>query len=168
MEEWFHNDNLKDKVDNAHTCTAHTITFMQYIFPRLVGQGWKIPKVHGLTKFQNYMKLFGSASNFYGAVGEKNHKNFVKDTGNNTQKQANNFTSQIEIRYYKKMTYDIAHQELIKRKKSEFIQNRNQTSFPIMEGVYKLTLIITNGTLSSNPKTSHQKDILVKFVEGLV
>jgi hypothetical protein len=66
------------------------------------------------------------------------------------------------------MTYDIAHQALIKRKKSEFTQNRNQSSFSIMEGVYKLTLTITDGILSSNPKTSNQKNILVKFVEGLV
>ncbi len=87
MEDWLHNSNPKDEeVTNARTCIAYTITFMQHVFPRLDGQGWKIPKVHGLTKFQHYMKLFGSTSNFYGAVGENNHKKIVEETGNNTQK----------------------------------------------------------------------------------
>jgi hypothetical protein len=132
MEEWFHNDNPKDKVNNARACIAHTLTLIQHVFHRFDGQGWKIPKVNGLIKFQHYMKLFGSASNFYGAVRENNYNFFVKDTENNTQKRANNLTSQIATRYYKRMTYDIAHQALIKRKKSEYTQNRNQTSFPIM------------------------------------
>jgi hypothetical protein len=65
------------------------------------------------------------------------------------------------------MTYEIADQALIKRKKSEFMQHRNISLFPIMEGEYKLTLTITDGKLSSNPITSYQKGILVKFVEGL-
>ncbi len=83
MEEWFHNSNPKEEVNNPCLSIADTISLMQHVFPRLDGQGWKIPKVHGLTKFQHYMKIFGSARNFCGAVGENNHK-IVKDTGNNS------------------------------------------------------------------------------------
>jgi hypothetical protein len=42
--------------------------------------------MHALTKFVDYMILFGSAINFFGGIGECNHKKFVKDTGCNTQK----------------------------------------------------------------------------------
>jgi hypothetical protein len=54
------------------------------------------------------MKLYVSASNFFGGVGESNHKKFVKDTGINTQKRDHNFTSQIATRYYKRMVHEIA------------------------------------------------------------
>jgi hypothetical protein len=37
-----------------------------------------------------------------------------------------------------------------------------------MEGVHQLTLIIIDGKLSNNPKTSLQKIVSVEFVEGVV
>jgi hypothetical protein len=74
----------------------HKIELMMSVFPRVAGCGWKLPKVHGLTKFVTFMKRFGSASNFFGGVGESNHKRFVKDTSNNTQQRACNFTSQMQ------------------------------------------------------------------------
>ncbi len=49
------------------------------------------------------MKLFGSAINFYGGIGECNHKKFVKDTGFNTKKRIRTFTSQVAMRYYEGM-----------------------------------------------------------------
>jgi hypothetical protein len=51
---------------------------------------------------------FGSAINFYGGVGECNHKKFVNSTGFNTQKRIKNFTSQVATRYYEAMTFEIA------------------------------------------------------------
>ena len=72
---------------------------MKLVFPRHVGRQWAIPKVQALTKFNTFKQRFDSTSNFFGGVGGSNHKTFVKDAGNNTQQQANNFTSQIELRY---------------------------------------------------------------------
>jgi hypothetical protein len=43
--------------------------------------------MHALTKFVDYMILFGSAINFFGGVGKCKHKTFVKDTGSNTQQR---------------------------------------------------------------------------------
>ncbi len=60
-------------------------------------------KFHGVTKFFLYMKLFGSAINFYGGIDECNHKKFVKDTGFNTQKRIRTFTLQVATRYYEGM-----------------------------------------------------------------
>ena len=74
MEGWFHDPNPKEEVNSARCTIAHTITLMKNVFPRLDGQGWMIPKVHGLTKFQHYMILFRSAIKFHGTVGENSHK----------------------------------------------------------------------------------------------
>ncbi len=69
-------------------------------------------KFHGITKFVLYIKHFGNAINFYGGIGECNHKNFVKETGCNTQKRICTFTSQVAQRYYERMTLDIARKAM--------------------------------------------------------
>jgi hypothetical protein len=118
MEEWFHGSNLKEEVLASCSLISQTIKLMLSVFPRASRHGWKIPKLHGLTKFSSYMQRFGSASNFFGGIGESHHKRFVKDTGNNTQQRASNFTSQIAQRYYERMVCDIANQALVKKHES--------------------------------------------------
>jgi hypothetical protein len=91
------------------------IQLIHKVFPRSddagndISQGWKIPKMHAVPKFKDYMILFGSAINFFGGIGECNHKTFVKDTGCNTQKRINSFTLQVATRYYESMILDIAN-----------------------------------------------------------
>jgi hypothetical protein len=52
------------------------------IFPRNTNtNGYNLPKMHGITKMQEYMKLFGSGINFYGGPGESAHKQFIKIPG---------------------------------------------------------------------------------------
>jgi hypothetical protein len=41
--------------------------------------------MHGITKMQEYMTLFGSGINFYGGPGESAHKQFIKIPGQRTQ-----------------------------------------------------------------------------------
>ncbi len=57
-------------------------------------------------------KPFGNTINFYGGIGECNHKKFVKETGCNTQKRIRTFTSQVAERYYEGMTLDIARRAM--------------------------------------------------------
>jgi hypothetical protein len=71
-----------------------------------------VSKFHGVTKFVLYIKLFGNAINFYGGIGECNHKKFVKEMGCNTQKRIQTFTSQVAQRYYEGMTLDIARKAM--------------------------------------------------------
>ncbi len=40
-----------------------------------------------MTKFQSYIKKYGSAMNFYGGAGESAHKFFVKAPGQKSQRQ---------------------------------------------------------------------------------
>jgi hypothetical protein len=167
MKEWFHEPNLKEGVLAPHPLVAQIIELNLSAFPRVAGCGWKLPKLHGLTKFVMFMKSFGSASIFFGGVGESNHKSFVKDTDNNTQQRACNFNSQIALRYYKRMVCDIAHQALVQRNKSQY--NTHPIicmSYPVMEGKYKLTLNI-NGSDFTDPIISDGKRIHVKFVKAM-
>ena len=54
-----------------------------------------------MTKFQFYMKWYGSAINFYGGgTGESAHKHFVMAPGQKTQQQVTEFASQVANQYY--------------------------------------------------------------------
>ncbi len=65
---------------------AKVLSLMQRFFPRGDrSNGYCIPKVHGITKIQEYIKLFGSGMNFYGGPSEAAHKTFVKSAGQKTQ-----------------------------------------------------------------------------------
>ena len=171
MEEWFHDSNLKEEVSASRPLVAETINLMKSVFPREAGRGWNLPKLHGLTKFQPYMMLYGSASNFFGGVGESNHKRFVKDTGNNTQLRANTFSSQIASRYYERMVCDIADIALDEKIKSQYYETQPRSSathtYPVMEGKYQFSLNI-NSNGFTDPVMSNQKKPPVKFVESVV
>jgi hypothetical protein len=61
MEEWFHDANNKDEVRQARDQIANVLCMLQQLFPRPTKtNGYNIPKMHGMTKMQDYMILFGS------------------------------------------------------------------------------------------------------------
>ena len=126
MEDWFHTSNPKTEVRSSKILIAQTLQLIKDVFLRTdtngeeVGQGWAIPKFHGTTKFTDYIMLFGSAINFFGGVGECNHKTFVKATGHNTQKRIDSFTSQVATRYYEAMTIGIAKNSFDERRNGEY------------------------------------------------
>ena len=161
MEEWLHGTNLKEEVVTSCPVISDIIKLIQSVFPR-------DSKLHGLTKFATYMQRFGSASNFFGGIGESNHKRFVKDTGNNTQQRASNFSSQVAQRYYKRMVCDIANQALVQKHNIKYhAAQSSSVSYPVIEGKYSLTLNV-RGNDFTNPVISTGKSISVKFVEAIV
>jgi hypothetical protein len=56
--------------------------------------------MHGITKMQEYMKLFGSGINFYGGPGESAHKQIIKILGQRTQCRVSEFAQQTAFQYY--------------------------------------------------------------------
>jgi hypothetical protein len=56
--------------------------------------------MHGITKMQEYMKLFGSGIYFYGGPGESPHKQFIKILGHRTQCRVSEFAQQTALQYY--------------------------------------------------------------------
>jgi hypothetical protein len=78
----FHDTNDKDESRGARLEIAKVLHWLQTFFPRPDNtNGYNIPKMHGMTKFVEYMILYWSAINFYGGPGEANHKIFVKAAG---------------------------------------------------------------------------------------
>ncbi len=83
MEEWFHDANNKKEVRCAQEEIAKKLRSLQQLFPRKNNtNGYNLPTMHGMTKMQEYMKLFGSGINFYGGPGESAHKQLIKIPNN--------------------------------------------------------------------------------------
>jgi hypothetical protein len=79
MEEWFNDSNNKDEVNSSRGEISKVLTSLQKFFPRLGHtNGYRLPKMHGMTKIQSYIKRFGSGTIFYGGPGEAAHKTFVR------------------------------------------------------------------------------------------
>ncbi len=125
------------------------IQLIHKVFPRtdvdgdVIGQGWKIPKMHAVPKFMDYIIDFGCAINFFGGIGECNHKTFVKDTGCNTQKRINSFTSQVASQYYELMILEVANKHKNNRISTQFEYvgtSSESNRGAIMEGKYILTI----------------------------
>ena len=103
MEQWFHQNNPKQQVMNARRKIGNVPKLMKQVFPRTNGHGCNIPKYHGMSKMQYYMRLFGSAMNFFGGPGESHHKTFAKYLGGNTQRRVCEFAKQVANRIYETM-----------------------------------------------------------------
>jgi hypothetical protein len=104
MEEWFHDSNNKDEVNSSGGETSKVLTSLQKFFPRSEHtNGYRLPKMHGMTKMQSYIKRFGSGMNFYGGPGEAAHKTFVKSAGQKTQRRVGEFAQQTSHQYYNYM-----------------------------------------------------------------
>jgi len=101
MEQWMHDSNPKEEVTHARPLIGKVLRSLQNLFPREgTGNEYNIPKMHAMTKFQFYMKRYGSAINFYGGTGESAHKFFVKAPGLKTQRRVTEFASQVANQYY--------------------------------------------------------------------
>ncbi len=142
MEEWFHSVNKKEEVEDSRKLIGYVIDLIKKVFPRGVvkngGQGWKIPKMHGLTKMQTFIKLFGCGINFFGGPGETFHKMFVKDTGNNTQGRADSFSSQCAERYYETLLFTLS--QSCRKEAFTLVKNDNRASGRCYEGRYVVDL----------------------------
>jgi hypothetical protein len=101
MEEWFHDSNNKLEVIKAQPQIAKVLRSLHHFFPRNTKtNGYNLPKMHGITKMQEYMMLLGSGINFYGGPGESTHKQFIKIPGQRAQQRFNEFAQQTALQYY--------------------------------------------------------------------
>ncbi len=92
MEEWFHDSNNEVEVINTWPQIVKVLQSLQQFFTRNTNtKGYNLPKMHGITKIQEYMTLFGSGINFYDGPGESAHKQFIKIPGQRTQRRVNEF-----------------------------------------------------------------------------
>jgi hypothetical protein len=109
MEEWFHNSNDKEEVNQARPLIAKVLKMLQWLFPREDNtNGYCIPKMNGMSKFQSYIKRYGSAMNLYGGTGESAHKQFVNYQVKKTLRRVSEFASQTAQQFYDKLVTDHA------------------------------------------------------------
>ena len=142
MEEWFHDENDKMEVEHSCDLIARVLTDLKYLFPRL-GNGYKIPKFHGMAKMTYYMQLFGSAMNFYGGPGESHHKTFVKGPGQQTQRRVSEFATQVAERTYEDLIFrHIESQSGTRVSELEQIDNDNDGNDEFYNGTGRYTLTI--------------------------
>ncbi len=112
-DEWFHDCNDKDEVNVSRDEISKVLSALQKFFPRSDHtNGYSIPKMHGMTKMQSYIKLFGSRIIFYGGPGEAAHKTFVKSAVQKTQRRVSDFAQQTAHQYYNMMLSSCAVQHL--------------------------------------------------------
>ena len=107
LEEWLHDDNLREEVDGSYILIAKVLRELKILFPRF-GNGYKIPKFHGMMKMRYYIQLYGSGMNFFGGPGESHHKTFVKAPGKQTQRRVGEFAIQVADRFYENLLFTTA------------------------------------------------------------
>jgi hypothetical protein len=113
MEKWFHDSNKKDEVNSSRGELSKVFTSLQKFFPRSEHtNGYRLPKMHEMTKMQSYIKHFGSCINFNGGPSEAAHKTFVKSAGQKTQRRVGEFAQQTAHQYYNYMLLAHAIQHL--------------------------------------------------------
>jgi hypothetical protein len=114
MEEWFHDANSKKEVNSSREEISKVLRSLQQLFPRMNNtNGYNLPKMHGMTKMQEYMKLFGSGINFYGGPGESAHKQFIKIPGQRTQRRVSEFAQQTALQYHNMLVSSYAAEECL-------------------------------------------------------
>ncbi len=75
--------------------------------------GYTLPKMHGMTKMQEYIRLLGSGINFNGGPGESAHKQFIKIPGQRTQRRVQEFARQTALQYYNMLVSGNAAQDCL-------------------------------------------------------
>ena len=114
MEEWFHDANNKNEVIYTQEEIAKVLQSLQHFPPRKINSnGYNIPKMHGMTKMQEYMRLFGSGINFYAGSGESAHKHFIKISGQRTQQRVSEFAQQTALQYHNMLVSGYATKECL-------------------------------------------------------
>lgn len=111
--QWFHTSNPKEEVINAREFIRSIIRDVITCFPRTIGNGWKIPKVHSYIQMVEFLKMFGNGLNFYGGFGERGHITHVKDNAEQTRQQSQTFLQEIGKRVSEKAVIGVMEESLI-------------------------------------------------------
>ncbi len=111
-----------------------------------------------MTKFQSYIKKYGSAMNFYGGPGESAHKFFVKAPGKKTQRHVSEFVIQTANQYCDIMvtrhalrSVDI-YENIVTESCSvqhQFVDSLRNADEVSVEFSGKYLLVVTNKTIES-------------------
>ena len=85
------------------------ISSIQSCFPRTIGNGWNIPKMHILTRMIPNMLKFGAAEVFSGQHGERFLMSAVKDLSSNTRRQFASYVQELASRVWERGIIDTVY-----------------------------------------------------------
>jgi hypothetical protein len=117
--------------------------------------------MHGMTKFQSYMKKYGKAMIFFGGPGEAAHKFFVKAHGLKTHRPVTKFAILTANQYYDIVVTRHALRSLEPEQKkiheSSSLQSKKMATYQFsrdedevsVEFLGKYLLLVTNDILQS-------------------
>ncbi len=153
LEEWYHSENKKTEVRAARHKISNVLKKLQTLFPRGEGtNGYNIPKMHGMTKMQFYITLYGCGINFFGGPGESSHKQFVKAPGLKTQRRVSEFACQTAKQYHHVM---VNHHALTSMNMKELLRDDEDNDGSdlrdriVMDGKYQIK-ISQDGVVTKN------------------
>ena len=112
---------------------------LKHCFPRTAGNEWNLTKVHGFTKFIEYIKRYGSARNFFGGDGESFLKDFLKKPAGNTQKRPTVFATQLANVLHRRLVIQHAYDCLQPQLMMDYERIENRTTGDIVKGVHVAT-----------------------------
>ncbi len=96
-ERWVTKPHSRAQVHRSYKVLGELIEMIKQCFPREVGWGWNLPKMHAFAKVPSNILKFGSANNFSGNIGERALKAIVKDHAEKTQRRTDKFAEQCAI-----------------------------------------------------------------------
>ena len=88
---------------------------LKTLFPRTIGQNWRIPKIHEQLHIAAYIVLFGAHRNMHTGPQEHNHIENTKKPSERTQKRKAVFDLQIANRLVDKYVIDYTHTKILKQ-----------------------------------------------------
>ncbi len=78
-ERWVTEQHSRAQAFRSYKVLGELIEMIKQCFPREVGWGWNLLKMHAFAKMPSNILKFGSANNFSGNIGERALKAIVKD-----------------------------------------------------------------------------------------
>jgi len=103
----------KQEIDNAETFIPKYIADFVSCVDHQEGNGMKLIKIHLLNHFVDCIRLYGSAVNVNGAVGESHLKNKTKQPARRTKMRIVDMEYQTALKDYEQIVLEHGHREII-------------------------------------------------------
>ena len=110
----------RSELEPVRSIITKAIDELKLCFPRTTGNAWTLSKVHGFTKFVEYILRFGVPLNFFGGYGESHLKSKFKHPAKNTQKRAGQFAKQVSTCLYTSLVVDHSFHSLQQQLKFDY------------------------------------------------
>ena len=129
----------RSELDPVRDIITKAIDELKACFPRNTGNEWTLSKVHGFTKFVEYIIRFGVPLNFFGGYGESHLKSKFKHPAKNTQKRPALFAQQTSNCLYTSLVVHHSFECLQQQLKFDFERITDQDETSARQGMHIAT-----------------------------